>query len=122
MHLKLPASAPVGGVELLECVGFQLGEEGGEIWAAMEVLNEDRIRLINEVIGLLEPTKVEDKLSVAPAAAEEHVESNKIDTKVCEINASAPAGKLFEWCKWKIKTQENINIIVEKREEMIAGR
>uniref|UniRef100_A0A2C9U5S6 PUB domain-containing protein n=1 Tax=Manihot esculenta TaxID=3983 RepID=A0A2C9U5S6_MANES len=80
--IREAVSEVAGGVELLECVGFQLGEEGGEIWAVMEVPNEDRIRLINEVIGLLEPTKVEDKLSVAPAAAEEHVESKKIDTQI----------------------------------------
>ncbi|KAF2305608.1 hypothetical protein GH714_007005 [Hevea brasiliensis] len=78
-------SEVTGGVELLECIGFELKEEGGEIWAVMEVPNEERMRLINEVIGLLEPRKVEEemqKVEVAPAGTEEQVEPKKIDRQI----------------------------------------
>ncbi|KAF2305605.1 hypothetical protein GH714_006988 [Hevea brasiliensis] len=51
----------------------------------MEVPNEERMRLINEVIGLLEPRKVEEemqKVEVAPAGTEEQVEPKKIDRQI----------------------------------------
>ncbi|KAF5750127.1 putative Plant UBX domain-containing protein 2 [Tripterygium wilfordii] len=75
----------VGGIELLEFVGFQLREEGGEMWAAMEVPTEERIGLINKVIPLLEPKKeeeqhkVESSPSASPIGTEELIETKKVD-------------------------------------------
>ncbi|KAF2316827.1 hypothetical protein GH714_042168 [Hevea brasiliensis] len=87
--IREAVSDVAGGVELLECVGFELKEEGGEMWAVMEVPNEERIRSINEVVGLLEPRKVEeqvqkveDKPSVVPAGTGEQVEPKKIDRQI----------------------------------------
>uniref|UniRef100_A0A2P2JET0 PUB domain-containing protein n=1 Tax=Rhizophora mucronata TaxID=61149 RepID=A0A2P2JET0_RHIMU len=80
-----------GGVELLEFVGFELKEESGEMWGVMEdVPVNERICLINKVIGLLEPKKIveepqkaEDRPSVASAQTEEAVEPKKFDREVC---------------------------------------
>ncbi|CAN1138220.1 Plant UBX domain-containing protein 2 [Linum perenne] len=81
-----------GGVELLELAGFELKEEGGEMWAVMEdVPGEERIGLINKVISFLEPRKVETmqlkkeegmKPSVAPEEEEQQVERKKIDRQI----------------------------------------
>ncbi|OMO60677.1 hypothetical protein CCACVL1_23962 [Corchorus capsularis] len=77
-----------GGVELLELVGFKLKEEGGEMWAAMEVPKEEQISLINRVIVLLEPRKTEEAKksenlpSAAPAVKEINVEPKKIDRQI----------------------------------------
>ncbi|KAJ6910812.1 plant UBX domain-containing protein 2 isoform X1 [Populus alba x Populus x berolinensis] len=79
-----------GGVELLEIVGFGLKEEGGEMWAILEEApKEERIGLINKVIGLLEPRKEEQegpraeaKPSDAPAETEEQVEPKKVDRQI----------------------------------------
>ncbi|GMN38486.1 hypothetical protein TIFTF001_007717 [Ficus carica] len=79
-----------GGVELLEFVGFELKEEDGDLWAAMEVPPEERIRLIKRAIRLLEPQKVQEpeRISeskpVASVEEEEKAEPKKIDrqTKV----------------------------------------
>ncbi|XP_010527798.1 PREDICTED: plant UBX domain-containing protein 2 isoform X2 [Tarenaya hassleriana] len=48
-----------GGIELLEFVGFELKEEAGEMCAVMEVPDDDRVQLVNKVVGLLEQRKVE---------------------------------------------------------------
>ncbi|WCJ33606.1 plant UBX domain-containing protein 2 [Euphorbia peplus] len=76
-----------GGVELLECVGFELKQEDEEMWAFIEVPNEDKIRLINKVIGLLEPKKVEQKVEekLASSGTEKQVETvevKKIDREI----------------------------------------
>ncbi|XVF02894.1 hypothetical protein REPUB_Repub04eG0214200 [Reevesia pubescens] len=77
-----------GGVELLEYVGFELKEEGGEMWAVMEVPKEEQISLINKAIMLLEPGKIEQlKKSenippAAPAEKEESLEPKKIDRQI----------------------------------------
>lgn len=79
-----------GGIELLEFVGFELKEEDGEMWAAMEVPSEERIRLIKHAIRLLEPQKVQerertsDSKPVASVEVEEKVEPKKIDRQVCQ--------------------------------------
>lgn len=93
--IREAVSDVAGGVELLEGVGFELKEEGGEMCAVMEVPNEERLRLINEAIRLLEPTKVEgqvqkieEKSSVAPSGTGEPVEPKKIDREVCETSTS----------------------------------
>ncbi|OVA11208.1 PUG domain [Macleaya cordata] len=72
-----------GGVELLECVGFRLQEEGEEMWAVMEVPSEEQIFSIKEVISLLEPRKVEDLPSKVPNGEDVlPVEPKKIDRQV----------------------------------------
>ncbi|XP_059655355.1 plant UBX domain-containing protein 2 [Cornus florida] len=71
-----------GGIELLECVGFDLQEEGGEMWAVMEVPSKERISLIKKAISLLEPQKIEDLPSTAPAKIDEPVEPKKVDRQV----------------------------------------
>ncbi|MQL74190.1 hypothetical protein Taro_006551, partial [Colocasia esculenta] len=58
-----------GAVELLECVGFRLGEEDGETWATMELPGERQISLINEAITLLERWKLEDSAPMPSVAA-----------------------------------------------------
>lgn len=79
----------VGGVELLEFVGFQLKEEDGEMWAVIEVPTEDQIRLINSAIGILEPQKVEEPQkkeslpSTTSSGMEESIEPKKVDRQVC---------------------------------------
>ena len=76
---------------MLEFVGFKLNEEGGEIWAVLEdVLDGNKIGLINEVARCLERGKVEDaapkaedcKPPVAVAEMEEEVVPQKIDRQV----------------------------------------
>ncbi|XP_022732872.1 plant UBX domain-containing protein 2-like isoform X2 [Durio zibethinus] len=77
-----------GGVELLEFVGFELKEEGGEVWAVMEIPREEQISLINKTITLLEPGKIEQLKKneniapAAPAEKEESVEPKKIDRQI----------------------------------------
>ncbi|PIA26626.1 hypothetical protein AQUCO_09100056v1 [Aquilegia coerulea] len=45
-----------GGIELLECVGFSLQEETGEMWAVItEVPSNEQLSLINQAVSLLEP-------------------------------------------------------------------
>ncbi|EEF36407.1 nucleic acid binding protein, putative [Ricinus communis] len=87
--IREAVSEVAGAVELLEFIGFELREEVGEMWAFMEVPDEERVRLINKVIRLLEPRKIErqvvkaeDKPSVAPAGTEEQVEPKKIDRQI----------------------------------------
>ncbi|CAN0871551.1 Plant UBX domain-containing protein 2 [Linum grandiflorum] len=81
-----------GGIELLELAGFELKEEGGEMWALMEdVPGQERIALINKVIGLLEPRNVENmqlqkeegmKPSVVPVEEDQPAERKKIDRQI----------------------------------------
>ncbi|KAK9276904.1 hypothetical protein L1049_006441 [Liquidambar formosana] len=74
-----------GGVELLECVGFELIEEGGEMWAVMEVPTEERISLINKALSLLEQPKVEKLVSTASAEKpdpNEQIEPKKVDRQI----------------------------------------
>ncbi|KAG8498708.1 hypothetical protein CXB51_005119 [Gossypium anomalum] len=77
-----------GGVELLEFVGFELKEEGGEMWAVMDVPREEQISVISKAIMLLEPgnmekfKKSENISPAAPPEKEETVESKKIDRKI----------------------------------------
>lgn len=81
-----------GGLDLMECVGFELKEEGGEMWAMMEVPTSEQIGLIKKAILLLEPRKVdnsakvdekiEDLPSTAPAKIDEPVEQKKVDRQI----------------------------------------
>lgn len=81
-----------GGIDLLEFVGFVLKEEGGEMWAVMEVPGEEGIRLINKVVALLDPKKAEEEKRVPNVAAtasskvvDEPVEPKKIDRQVSKF-------------------------------------
>ncbi|GAV66669.1 UBX domain-containing protein/PUB domain-containing protein [Cephalotus follicularis] len=85
--IREAVSEVAGGVELLEFVGFELREEGGEMWATMEVPAQERISLMNKVILLLEPRKFEQMQkieNVASAEADESVrtEPKKIDRQI----------------------------------------
>ncbi|KAJ9554394.1 hypothetical protein OSB04_018439 [Centaurea solstitialis] len=48
-----------GGLDLLECVGFELKEDGGEMWAVMEVASGEKIKVVSQAVRLLEPPKAE---------------------------------------------------------------
>ncbi|XP_059278611.1 plant UBX domain-containing protein 2 [Lycium ferocissimum] len=72
----------VGGVELLEFVGFELKEEGGEIWAVMDVPKEEQLVVLKNVVSLLEPKKVEELASVSEVKASEPVVPKKIDRQI----------------------------------------
>ncbi|TQD73299.1 hypothetical protein C1H46_041172 [Malus baccata] len=72
----------VGGIELLEFVGFELKEEDGEMWAVMEVPREEQINLMKRGIALLEPPKVQEvdiSASIASLKVDEPVEPRKVD-------------------------------------------
>lgn len=71
-----------GGVELLECVGFELKEEGGEMWLVMEKPSEERLGFVKKVIFLLEPMKSEEVPSAAPLKLEEPIERKQVDRQV----------------------------------------
>lgn len=90
--IREAVSEVTGGVELLECVGFGLREEDGEMWAIMEVPSEERILGIKKAISLLEPQveempsaapqKVEEMPSAPPSKIDEPVEPNKVDRQI----------------------------------------
>lgn len=77
-----------GGVEVLEFAGFELREDGGEMWAVMEVPDKQRIGLISNVIELLEPRKIVEPQKFgnlkdeAPAEMEEPVEQKPVDRQI----------------------------------------
>ncbi|PIN13008.1 putative ubiquitin regulatory protein [Handroanthus impetiginosus] len=71
-----------GGVELLECIGFEWKEEGGEMWLVMDDPSQQRLGLVKNVIMLLEPKKAEEFPSPAPAKIEERIEPKKVDRQV----------------------------------------
>lgn len=71
-----------GCVELLECVGFGLVDEDGEMWAVMEIPSEEGMLLIKKAISLLETQKVEELPSTAPSKIDEPVEPKKVDRQV----------------------------------------
>lgn len=76
-----------GGVELLECVGFRMSveEEGGEVWATMDVPTEDGVRAVKEAVLLLERWKEGgNKENGARSGVQENrvVERKKIDRQV----------------------------------------
>ncbi|KAL3830743.1 hypothetical protein ACJIZ3_019545 [Penstemon smallii] len=72
----------VGAVELLECIGFGLIEENEEIWLVMEVPSEEQLRLVKNVITLLEPKKVEEISSIDRTKVEKPIEPKKIDRQI----------------------------------------
>lgn len=74
-----------GCVELLECIGFQLREEQGEMWAVMDdVPSEENLALLRRAISLLDPRK-EEQVSkgdekIEPEKASE-VSNEPVETK-----------------------------------------
>ncbi|CAL9170328.1 plant UBX domain-containing protein 2 [Musa acuminata AAA Group] len=73
-----------GGVELLESVGFRLGEEEGEVWATMEAPSEEQIAVIKEATTLLESWKSEGSVPVvvSDVKTQRSIEPKKIDRQV----------------------------------------
>ncbi|KAH9611129.1 hypothetical protein KSS87_007294, partial [Heliosperma pusillum] len=67
----------VGGIELLEFVGFELKEEGGEMWAVMNTPSEEGVLVIKETIRVLGQGK-----NVGPKV---EVEPEKVNKKEPEI-------------------------------------
>ncbi|XP_020584142.1 plant UBX domain-containing protein 2 [Phalaenopsis equestris] len=53
-RIKEAIGEVIGGVELLECVGFRIREEDGEKWATMGELTPESIAVIEEAILLME--------------------------------------------------------------------
>ncbi|KVI05423.1 plant UBX domain-containing protein 2 [Cynara cardunculus var. scolymus] len=69
-----------GGLDLLECVGFELKEDEGEMWAVMEAASSEKIKLINQAVCLLEPPKTEIPASkTVPAKVVEPEEVKKVE-------------------------------------------
>ncbi|VFQ66508.1 unnamed protein product [Cuscuta campestris] len=75
-----------GGVELLESVGFELKDEDGEVWAAMDAPpEEERVVLLKKTLSLLDPAqpqKDENIRSSDLAKADEPAEPRKIDRQI----------------------------------------
>ncbi|CAN6478661.1 unnamed protein product [Victoria cruziana] len=72
----------VGGVELLECVGFRLQEEDGEMWATMETPSEVQVFFIREVISSLEPSKTSGPSPTSSVPQNGTIEKKKVDRQV----------------------------------------
>ncbi|XP_076921671.1 plant UBX domain-containing protein 2-like [Bidens hawaiensis] len=75
-----------GGLDLLECVGFELKEENGEMWAVMEAASDEKVKLIKQAVRLLEPPK-NDNVQPAAATAQakavvEPVEVKKVERQI----------------------------------------
>ncbi|KAK3009711.1 hypothetical protein RJ639_014564, partial [Escallonia herrerae] len=78
--IKEAVSDFVGGVELLEFVGFELKDEGGEMFALME-----RIVVIKEAIALLEPQKVGNLAATTLAKVDDPLELKTVDRQESQI-------------------------------------
>ncbi|XP_058078719.1 plant UBX domain-containing protein 2 [Magnolia sinica] len=95
--IKEALGAATGGIELLECIGFRLQQEGDEMWATLEAPSEDQISLIKEAVSLLESRKAEDSsLAVCSIPEVVPIERKKIDRQV-RVFFSVPesvAGKI----------------------------
>ncbi|KAL9270423.1 Plant UBX domain-containing protein [Drosera capensis] len=73
-----------GCVELLECVGFELREEQGEMWAVMDVASEENLALLRRAISLLDPR--EEQVSkgvekIKPEKGGSEVSNESVETK-----------------------------------------
>ncbi|XP_020251212.1 plant UBX domain-containing protein 2-like, partial [Asparagus officinalis] len=85
--IKEAVSEVKGGVELLEILGFRIGEEeGGEVWGMMEAPTEDGVRVIKEAVSLLERWKeggLKEDESASNGVVEEDrvIERKKMDRK-----------------------------------------
>ncbi|WOG89029.1 hypothetical protein DCAR_0208265 [Daucus carota subsp. sativus] len=79
LKIKEAIADVVGGVELLEFLGFELQEEGGEMWAIMGAPSGDTIAAVKNAIALLSPQIVEESKSNIPVKAVEPVELKQVD-------------------------------------------
>ncbi|KAK6122409.1 hypothetical protein DH2020_043851 [Rehmannia glutinosa] len=104
-----------GGVELLECVGFELKEEGEEMWLIMDDPSEERIGLVKNVILLLEPKKAEELPSTAPAKMEEPVERSKL----IDRHDRADFFNLLDFCNIRLR-KEYIRVFFSVPESVAA--
>ena len=59
-----------------------MNEDGEEMWAVMDVPSKEQLGLIQGAISLLEPQKVEESPSTAPAKVDEPDEPKEIDRQV----------------------------------------
>ncbi|XP_077241099.1 plant UBX domain-containing protein 2 [Tasmannia lanceolata] len=88
--IKEAIGTMAGGVELLECVGFRLIEEGEEMWATMEAPSEEQIFLMREALSLMEPQKLEDSSLEASSTEVAPVEQNKVVDRMVRVFFSVP--------------------------------
>lgn len=81
-----------GGVEVLESVGFKVGDEEGELWAIMEVPSADKISAIKEAVELLERWRpgVNLPFSIRKSVQDGDDEDLK-PSKSASVGSSAPA-------------------------------
>ncbi|KAL5995730.1 hypothetical protein ACLOJK_025799 [Asimina triloba] len=87
--IKEAVGEVAGGVELLECVGFSLRQEGDEMWATMEAATEDRIALIGEAVSLLESRNADNlpaAAAVGPSAKSIPFERKKVDRQKLRLD------------------------------------
>ncbi|PHU07147.1 Plant UBX domain-containing protein 2 [Capsicum chinense] len=82
LKIKEAIGDVVGGVELLEFVGFKLKEEGGKICAVVDVPSEEQLVVLRNVVSLLEPYKVEELASASQIKESEPIEPKKIGRQV----------------------------------------
>ncbi|RZR79285.1 hypothetical protein BHM03_00004978, partial [Ensete ventricosum] len=102
-----------GGAELLESVGFRLGEEEGEVWATMDAPSEEQIAVIKEATTLLESWKSEGSVPVvvSDVKTQRSIEPKKIDRQV--LNAS---NSLLSWSHTKLILQVKVFFPVPESE------
>ncbi|ERM95945.1 hypothetical protein AMTRI_Chr04g184880 [Amborella trichopoda] len=75
--IQQSVGSAVGGVELLESVGFGFEVEGDDTWASMESPSDEQIALISEAISLLEPKNPEIKKFSSPEAPNKYEDADK---------------------------------------------
>ena len=82
--IKEAIGEAVGGVELLEFVGFKLQEQDGEMWATMEVPTEEEINILGKVIDSIDQPKLDEqeKKGSSTASTDQLIEPKKVDRQV----------------------------------------
>ncbi|KAF3623948.1 hypothetical protein FXO38_30499 [Capsicum annuum] len=97
LKIKEAIGDVVGGVELLEFVGFKLKEEGGKICAVVDVPSEEQLVVLRNMVSLLEPNKVEELASASQIKESEPIEPKKIGGQ--EVTDSSLGNSLLQKCK-----------------------
>ncbi|XP_016542092.1 plant UBX domain-containing protein 2 isoform X1 [Capsicum annuum] len=95
LKIKEAIGDVVGGVELLEFVGFKLKEEGGKICAVVDVPSEEQLVVLRNVVSLLEPNKVEELASASQIKESEPIEPKKIGRQHRNKNCEKAAIKKY---------------------------
>ncbi|KAJ3705812.1 hypothetical protein LUZ61_009517 [Rhynchospora tenuis] len=80
-----------GGVEVLESVGFKIGDEEGELWATMEMPSEEGIGLVKEAVELLERWRPGVNLSFSIRKTVHDDELKEEPSKSASVESSVPA-------------------------------